>query len=102
MSAWSNMSTEQRLAQIDGAIECGMTARQLAKNLGAHPGTARAFANAHGRHFKGTSVGAHISAHSFWRSIRKSNAQAEVDSPYAFSIFDKPQTDRLFERHPLD
>lgn len=102
MSAWSSMTTEQRLEQIDGAIELGLTARQTAMNLRGHPGTVRAFANTHGRHFKGTSVGSHISAHSYWRSIRQQNCQTEVDSPYAFAIFDRSATDSLFDSHPLD
>jgi len=35
MSWWSNATQEQRLAQIDGGIECGMTSKQIAMCLGA-------------------------------------------------------------------
>ena len=34
MSWWDKATTEQRLAQIDGGIECGMNAAQIAFNCG--------------------------------------------------------------------
>lgn len=49
---WYRASKEQRLAQMDGAIECGMTAPQFAMVVGCltrH--TILRFAHDHGRHF---------------------------------------------------
>ncbi|MFD1944706.1 hypothetical protein [Paradevosia shaoguanensis] len=46
---WYRANTEQRLAQIDGGIELGMTARQIALASGGHPGSVAFFANQHGR-----------------------------------------------------
>lgn len=34
-SWWSSASTAEKLAQLDGGIECGMTAAQIALNCGA-------------------------------------------------------------------
>jgi hypothetical protein len=34
MTFWKTATKEQKLAQIDGGIECGMTARQVAMNCG--------------------------------------------------------------------
>lgn len=51
-SWWSRASTEQKLAQIDGGIECGMTAKQIARVLRVDAvSTVSAFAGRHGRHF---------------------------------------------------
>jgi len=53
---WYRASIEQRLAQIDGGVECGLTARQVAMVSGVdmdrHPAQVVAsFAIKHGRHF---------------------------------------------------
>jgi len=54
---WYSATQEQKLAQIDGGIECGMTAREIALNCGAslgvndRGGTIGAFAFLHGRNF---------------------------------------------------
>lgn len=57
---WYRASTEQRLAQIDGCIELGMTAAQCAMNCGCFSDergwsragdTIRTFARYHGRAF---------------------------------------------------
>lgn len=55
---WYRASTEQKLAQVDGGIECGLTARQIALFSGIDPdksgpsgNTVRAFALFHGRRF---------------------------------------------------
>jgi hypothetical protein len=60
-SWWHNATTEQRLAQIDGGIECGMTVRQVAMASRAPIGTVQTFATRHDRRFplktKSTSAG---------------------------------------------
>ncbi len=51
---WKHASLEQKLAQVDGAIELQMTSAQLAMNVGASPASIRAFAHHHDRSFKGS------------------------------------------------
>lgn len=55
MTFWNTATREEKLAQIDGGIECGMTARQVAMCLGApekYDGIAvRSFARMNGRSF---------------------------------------------------
>lgn len=49
---WYHATDEQRLAQIDGAIECGMTQAQVAINCGANSqGAISMFTSRHGRSF---------------------------------------------------
>jgi len=53
-SWWDNASTEARLAQIDGGIECGLTANQVAMASGLRSdqrSNVSAFASRRGRHF---------------------------------------------------
>jgi hypothetical protein len=55
MSFWRKATVEQKLAQIDGAIELGMTSVQCARNCGASTDMAvRNFAGRHGRNFPRT------------------------------------------------
>jgi hypothetical protein len=53
MSWWKSASVEQRLAQIDGGIECWMTARQVAAACGLRDGShvVASFAAFHRRSF---------------------------------------------------
>lgn len=48
---WKHASTDQKLAQIDGAIELHMSSRQCGMNVGADAATVRSFARKRGRHF---------------------------------------------------
>ena len=64
MSFWDTATTEQKLAQIDGGIECGMNASQIAFNCGLRatektPAAIllRGFAVTHGRDFSHVGVG---------------------------------------------
>ena len=50
---WKIATTEQKLAQIDGAIELGLTSKQCAFNCGTTDGAVRGFGYKHGRHFPG-------------------------------------------------
>lgn len=57
MSGWWHRATqEQRLAQIDAAIELGMTCPQVAKNCGGSVSAVSGFALNHGRNFSGFSA----------------------------------------------
>lgn len=79
---WYGASTEQRLAQIDAAIELGMTAKQCAMNCGClydsqsvRPGDrVHGFASYHGRHFNGESTGKRTAA--IVRSRRNTDLKA--------------------------
>jgi len=57
MSWWDNATQTERLAQIDGGIECGMTSKQIAMCLRApiyddgFANAVKVFGNRHGRHF---------------------------------------------------
>lgn len=50
-SWWHRATPAQRLAQIDGGIECGMTARQVAMACGTSPGAVGTCASANARCF---------------------------------------------------
>lgn len=49
---WQHASVEEKLAQVDGGIECQMTSAQVAKNCGCSAASMRAFAYHHDRSFK--------------------------------------------------
>jgi hypothetical protein len=51
MTFWKTATKEQKLSQIDGGIECGMTARQVAMNLGTSKQNLLEFGRNHGRKF---------------------------------------------------
>ena len=59
-SWWHNATTEQRLAQIDGGLECGMTLAQVGMASGTTANAIHYFASAHNRRFpaKGRSTSA--------------------------------------------
>lgn len=48
---WYSASQAQKLAQIDGGLECGMTATQVAMVSGTVSGTVQGFAQKHDRSF---------------------------------------------------
>ena len=52
-SWWSRASREQRLAQIDGGIECGLSARHIAMNVGATTSAVHELGRRNGRKFTG-------------------------------------------------
>ena len=54
MTFWKTATTEQKLAQIDGGIECGMNAVQVAMNCGATPPQVHGVALYNGRSFGAT------------------------------------------------
>jgi hypothetical protein len=107
MAFWDKATQEQRLAQIDGGIECGMTSKQIATCLGAPiyiDGKSNAvndFGNYHGRQFPTTARGIGLKA---WKSAerrisekaRRIRGEPEITDPTAFSIFNTPQDPNPF------
>lgn len=51
MTWWKKAAPAQRLAQIDGALECGIAARIVARLLGAEADEVVSFAHQNGRKF---------------------------------------------------
>jgi hypothetical protein len=105
---WERASTEERLAQIDGGIACGMTSKQVAVNCGApiyRDGNALiCFANAHGRKF-GQSGGTHkdrvISGKIGKMKLFRSLGYADTDNLDAFKIFENSShSERFLDAHP--
>ena len=103
---WEKASTEDRLAQIDGGIECGMTAKQISMCVGApldhRAGSLGSFARSHGRFFISTSTmkrdagrsGGMVSG--LIAARRKGCADYEISS--AFEIFGpREASQNLFE-----
>ena len=102
ISWWSRASTKQKLAQIDGGISLGMTAKQVAKNVRVDAAsTVQAFANRHGRHFPTTpqergrrGFAKMVQTHGIANARRWGVPDSEISS--AFTIFDAPPSDRPF------
>lgn len=86
MTFWKTASKAQKLAQIDAGIELGMTARQVAINLGCSPKTIFLFAGENERSFKGyklTPVQREVKLHGVRRRLTSDNTHM----PEAFDIF---------------
>jgi hypothetical protein len=106
MSFWQHASTQQRLAQIDGAISVGMTMRQTAMNLGTYKQNIADFAHKHGRSFAGYSVTQQNVSSDNMRNVahlgrmaqHRNSGREETDLPNAFEIFPS----RAKEDHILD
>ena len=85
MTFWKTATKEQKLSQIDGGIECGMTARQIGMNLGIGKRRVLYFAEEHGRKFP------HQVTKPFGEASRiASHRSRGIDNeriPNAFSIF---------------
>ena len=113
MSFWSKASTEQRLAQIDGAIELGMTSKQVAKNCGVHYQVLLDFARQNGRHFSRnseeavrkrrlsmairTEIGNHVSAR-----LTYERAGFDPSNLAGARLFPNDRSTNLFDPTPLD
>lgn len=87
---WERASTRQRLAQIDGGIECGMSSGQVAKNCGApiytNGNAVLSCAQQHGRSFPNIKTAAGL-ARIKRAAHRSGRAHQEINSPDAFRIF---------------
>jgi hypothetical protein len=90
---WERASTKQRLAQIDGGIECGMTSAEVAKNCGAaiytNGNAVLSCAHQHGRHFPNVKTAAGLARikRAAARTSFYGRAHQEINSPDAFSLF---------------
>ncbi|RKD69001.1 hypothetical protein [Rhizobium sp. WW_1] len=94
MSFWENSTDEQKLAQIDGGIECNMTIRQIAANCGTTHAKLAYFGRTHGRKFPALSAGSPIrkAAGARGGSVRKimvarASGASNIHMQDAFSIF---------------
>lgn len=98
ISWWSRASTEQKLAQIDGGIECGMSGRFIAMNVGTTRAAVLEFGRRHGRRF----IARASAANNRWagrisgveRARRLGKMDCEITS--AFTIFDDLPAERPF------
>lgn len=95
MTFWTTATTEQKLAQIDGGIECGMNSTQIAMNCGADPVAVRNLVRTYGRAFPHTGVyaqGVHGREYNSRRSsveaTKRMAARTGTLGNAAFSIFE--------------
>lgn len=98
MSFWESATTEQKLAQIDGGIECGMTTEQIAVNCGVSPTDKNPasrvvawFAINHGRKF-----GYNLPVRRLKERMAHTRTKIEIEMTHdlpddAFSIFEAAQ-----------
>lgn len=109
-SFWSRSTTAEKLAQIDGGIECGMSSKQIAMCLGAsikgYGAAVRNFALRHNRHMP---TSRHESARRGGTAAGQSNGiraarragKPDCEIVSAFSIFgDKGGIESLFDEVP--
>lgn len=104
MSFWENATQEQKLAQIDGGIECGMNATQIAINCGTTTEGLRKFGRYHDRSFGGVSSAVNWGERSKVYKAERNKVEATKRhaarngtlGDAAFSIFgDEPQEEIL-------
>ncbi|WP_426126279.1 hypothetical protein [Pararhizobium sp. PWRC1-1] len=90
---WERASTKQRLAQIDGGIECGMNSAQVAKNCGAaiytNGNAVLSCAHQNGRSFPNIKSAAGLARikRAASRNSIFGRVHQEINSPDAFTIF---------------
>lgn len=104
MSFWKSTTDEQKLIQIDAAIELGMTCKQCAMCLRVPKTTIFSFAHRHGRNFNGGMTLAQKENIRRGVSIaqRRRRGADETWNREAFTIFTPPKPERLFNPHPND
>ena len=104
-SWWHRATQEQRLAQIDGGIRCGMTANQVGMNVGAKGQVVQNFAQQFGRKFNGTSVGlkraSEVGAHISRRRLAEKYGWTIADNVDA-KIFASEAQESLFDPRPYE
>lgn len=105
MSFWQKASIQQRLAQIDGAIECGLTYKQMAMNMACEDWRQiQYFANHHGRFSRNGSLVNHNqriirSSQVKQVSHNRSQGRPEVEAGRAFEIFpSKAKEDHILDK----
>jgi len=99
-SWWSRASQEQKLAQIDGGIECGVSAKHIAMNVGASVSAIHEYGRRHGRKFNGKPTTAQNriagSIAGLGNARRLGKPDCEIAS--AFSIFgDEAEDQPMFD-----
>ena len=95
-SWWSRASREQKLAQIDGGIECGMSARHIAVNVGVTTSAIHEYGRRNGRRFTGKNTTVQLRRAGGIAGIgvarRLGKPDCEISS--AFSIFGEVPSER--------
>lgn len=101
MTFWSNATTEQRLAQIDGGIELLMTSSQIAKNCGTTSHQIKYFSYAHGRKFVASRIDSGKRGSPAKRiSLERQKGVSNTEMKDAFSIFDnRPKPSDFLDNH---
>lgn len=102
-SWWSRASTEQKLAQIDGGIELGMSGRHIALNVGATRSAVLEFGRRHGRRFVAKASLAQMQHAGRIAGLQHARRLGKVDFEIssAFAIFgEKPVEASLFDEVP--
>lgn len=115
---WKHASADQRLAQIDGALELGMTSAQCAANVGAKPQAVASFARYHGRPFpkdgeqaakkyaagksKGGRKGGQVSSHIAFRKRWERSGFNTANAITARIFDDEHDSGNLFDPAPYD
>lgn len=89
-SWWSRASKDQKLAQIDGGIDCGISAKHIAMNVGATVSAVHEFGRRNGRRFSGKPTPSHLriagSIAGLTAARRRGKPDCEIVT--AFSIFE--------------
>jgi len=97
MSWWDKASDEQRLAQIDGGIECQMSRGQVATNLGTTFKSIRNFCIKNGRDFsKSSNAGNHKIYHTLSIVNARRKGAPNTAMRDAFNIFDHQEPKQTF------
>lgn len=109
MSWWHKATVEQKLAQIDGGIECGMTSRQIGMNCGASLNVVKIFCSEHGRKLPartGSMAASRASGKNGGAVTRIARARQfgvpNTSMTGAFYIFERENPKSLFNHHPND
>ncbi|KQU96807.1 hypothetical protein ASD00_18345 [Ensifer sp. Root31] len=99
-SWWAGASKEQKLAQIDGGIDCDISAKHIAMNVGATVSAIHEYGRRNGRKFTGKNTTVQLrragSIAGIGAARRLGKPDCEISS--AFSIFgDAPSERPMFD-----
>lgn len=84
MTFWKTATKEQKLSQIDGGIECGMTARQIGMNCGTSKTNVQKFAEYYARSFPPKKISFSEASKI---ALQRSRGKTNDEIPQAFDIF---------------
>jgi hypothetical protein len=98
ISWWSRASTEEKLAQIDGGIECKMSGQHIALNVGTTRAAVLEFGRRHGRKFTGKASIAQNQRAGLIAGLEmaRRRGRMEFEIASAFTIFSDAPTERQF------